>query len=468
MEQQAPPKKKRAWIIALLIVLLGAGYTWWYRGPLFAPQPDVATPAAPVAVGPVAPQDDTDISGVADVAAPNPSPSPAINASAPSAPLAEVPELDVAIQSTPAPAPELADPPVADATPTLDAPDLVPTVDAAPELVPATFDVVRVEDDGIALIAGAVGTGGTVYLTVDGERQDDTATAAAQGSDFVIFTNFAPSAALRVLQLLVETPDGQTVLSRQKVYVSPRAPAPQVAAAPDIDTTTAVAAAAPEVGLEAAPADANTDTSATVQATLEVEPSDEAAEPTDDPGEPAKNAEDQNQPPQLLLADEDGDLRVLAAPVATVALDTIQYDLDGEVDIGGRAAGDGFVRVYLDNKPITTSRIQDGGFWNISLPNIETGIYTLRVDELDTSGDVTSRVETPFQREAPELLSAFSEPGSAFNVKAMTVQPGTTLWAMAVAKYGDGMQFMKVFDVNRDTIRDPNMIFPGQIFDLPD
>ena len=39
--------------------------------------------------------------------------------------------------------------------------------------------------------------------------------------------------------------------------------------------------------------------------------------------------------------------------------------------------------------------------------------------------------------------------------------------AIAKERYGDGILYVEVFDANRDKIRDPDLIYPGQIFVLP-
>jgi len=49
-----------------------------------------------------------------------------------------------------------------------------------------------------------------------------------------------------------------------------------------------------------------------------------------------------------------------------------------------------------------------------------------------------------------------------------TVQPGYTLWAIARNRYGRGILYVQVFEANRDKIRDPDLIYPGQVFQLPD
>jgi len=49
----------------------------------------------------------------------------------------------------------------------------------------------------------------------------------------------------------------------------------------------------------------------------------------------------------------------------------------------------------------------------------------------------------------------------------VTVQPGFTLWGIAQERYGDGVLYVQVFEANRDRIRDPDLIYPGQVFTVP-
>ena len=53
-------------------------------------------------------------------------------------------------------------------------------------------------------------------------------------------------------------------------------------------------------------------------------------------------------------------------------------------------------------------------------------------------------------------------------MRVVTVQPGNTLWAIARESYGEGPLFVRVFEANRDRIRDPDLIYPGQIFEIPE
>ncbi len=44
---------------------------------------------------------------------------------------------------------------------------------------------------------------------------------------------------------------------------------------------------------------------------------------------------------------------------------------------------------------------------------------------------------------------------------------GTSLWRIARRAYGDGMNYTLIYEANKDQIKDPNLIYPGQVFNLP-
>ena len=122
--------------------------------------------------------------------------------------------------------------------------------------------------------------------------------------------------------------------------------------------------------------------------------------------------------------------------------------------------------MYLNNNAKVDLPVDAQGRWRGDVPDVDEGIYTLRVDEVTSDGKVSSRVETPFKREPIEVLAAAAaaEEGP---IKAITVQKGATLWAIARDRYGAGELYVRVFEANKDSIRDPDLIYPGQIFELP-
>ncbi|MCZ4367417.1 LysM peptidoglycan-binding domain-containing protein [Sulfitobacter dubius] len=190
-------------------------------------------------------------------------------------------------------------------------------------------------------------------------------------------------------------------------------------------------------------------------------------EETDTAAAPARPS----APAPVLKSTAEGVERLDTAPpqvMTNVALDTIGYSDQGDVQLAGRAQPDtSEVRVYLNNNAVISLPVDQEGRWRGDLPNVDEGVYTLRVDELSRAGDVTSRVETPFKRESPEVLAAATE-GLTGPLSAVTVQKGDTLWAISRDRYGDPLLYVKVFEANSANIRDPDLIYPGQVFDLPE
>jgi len=179
-------------------------------------------------------------------------------------------------------------------------------------------------------------------------------------------------------------------------------------------------------------------------------------------------------PPPVLIVDADG-VRTMRpsrpAPVAqadappSLALDTIAYDAGGDVALSGRAPAGGLVRLYLDGAIAGEAAVDETGTWARDLPEVAPGTYTLRVDRIGPGGDVTDRMETPFLREDRATLAQVLGEGDG---PVRTVQAGNTLWGISRERYGDGFLYVRVFDANRDLIRDPNLIYPGQILRLPE
>ena len=147
-----------------------------------------------------------------------------------------------------------------------------------------------------------------------------------------------------------------------------------------------------------------------------------------------------------------------------VSLDSISYDENDEVVLAGRGNPGRTIIIYVDDSPLMDTVVSDSGSWKQALHGLDAGRYVLRVDEIDDEGNVTSRVESPFQREYPEDVRE----AKAANDTTYTVQPGNSLWLIATGRYGDGMRYHQIFSANQDQIRNPDLIYPGQVFAIPD
>ena len=371
----------------------------------------------------------------------------------------------------------------------------VSIVSAPPTMSSATFDIVRIELGGSAVIAGrGVEGGATVALYLNGERVGDA--GADRTGNFVIFAELGVSDQPRELTLTETRLDGTVLDGASSLILGPVAPV-QIASEADAasdETAGADAIAATdeaeqsEVG-QTASAAASTDqtaqtdderTASTAAPTGQAEQTDaeqvaSAAASTDQTTQADDGRTASTAAPTVLLSDESGvqvvqDSSDGSEVSENVSVDTIAYDEEGEVTVGGRATGTETVRIYLDNEDLVDANVGEGGQWRTPLPDVDTGTYTLRVDELNAEGRVISRVETPFLREAVEDIQELDKSPATLlaPVSLVTIQPGNTLWGLARKKYGRGILYVRVYEANTDRIRDPDLIFPGQIFAVPD
>ena len=147
-------------------------------------------------------------------------------------------------------------------------------------------------------------------------------------------------------------------------------------------------------------------------------------------------------------------------PAGGVNVDVVDYDGKGNVVISGRGVPDTEVRAYADGRLVGVSRTDTSGNW-VLLPeeSLRPGDYELRIDQVRTGGEVVARAATPFTRVEPARILV--------REGQVIVQPGNSLWRIARATYGSGLRFTVIYDANKDQIRDPDVIFPGQVFAVP-
>ncbi len=331
-------------------------------------------------------------------------------------------------------------------------------VAAEPAPRPA-LDQIFLSTDGSALLSGEAEPGSQVDVLLNGEvLHQFTVDETGQFAEFVTVP-FSEDPQGLVLQ---STDGDETTQSDDYLIAALPEPAP---IAPQ-DTTDAPTeeGADPEVAQEAQP---DEDSIAAPAQTEESAPDQAADEATDD------------QQVAILRSGEEG-IELVQPPSTETAipeqveLDTIGYSDTGEVQLTGRVSEGSAVRLYLDNRLVADLTPEEDGNWRGELEGIDAGVYTLRVDEVNTDGTVLSRVETPFKRETIEVLQAVDpkdpdQPADApAPIRSVTVQAGDTLWAISRERFGDGVLYVRLFDANRDLIRDPDLIYPGQIFTIPE
>ena len=354
------------------------------------------------------------------------------------------------------------------------------------------FDLFSIDSSGLATIAGKGLAGQDLEIVLDG--QVIAVVIPDDNGEFAIILDLGISNKPRSLVLRSRHKDGREVVSDETVLITP------ILETDEQDKNIIVAEESSDANSDKPKVEENNHEDEQQKNIIVAEESSDTV--LDEPKVDENNDEDTIEINSLNKTEtveseeldtsnvsvaivSSKDLKVISPAVQTnapkvsdVIIDAISYDAEGEVLLSGRGVVDQHIRIYVDNKPVKTRSIEADGTWSMDLQEIDAGVYILRIDQLDSDGVVTSRTETPFQKETNQVAKqmaalannevADSTPQIGIGLSTVIIQPGYTLWAVARKTYGFGMQYVRIYHANKDQIRDPDLIYPGQIFKLPE
>jgi hypothetical protein len=150
------------------------------------------------------------------------------------------------------------------------------------------------------------------------------------------------------------------------------------------------------------------------------------------------------------------------APGAGIVLDRITYSDQGDLVAAGRGPPGTIIRIYANAIFVEEIRCDHDGQWQVKIASdIATATLLLRFDAVDADGQVLSRIETPFEYSPLATSQELRE-------RKIVVQKGDHLWRFAEQHYGAGWRYSVIYSANSALIRDPDLIYPGQVFSVPE
>jgi nucleoid-associated protein YgaU len=288
-----------------------------------------------------------------------------------------------------------------------------------------SFDVVRVEPGGETIIAGRSAPGAKVTMMRNGTVYDE---ALADAAGNVVLT--PPPLPRGTQEIILETlePDGTRRRSRDSVIV------------------------------DVAPA--------------------RSSQPLAAPGKPTA----------LLSAPGEEQERtrragaIGPAQTATLRIDAVDAQQGEGLLVSGHAEPGATVGLYLNETFVASGRANEDGSVSFKISRgVQAGNYRIRMDEVElSSGRVKARVEVNFAAPPEVVVTGATattppEPSKAAargavvvpEVNTAVVARNESLWRISRRVYGHGLRYTVIYTANRDQIRNPNFIYPGQIFVLP-
>jgi nucleoid-associated protein YgaU len=213
---------------------------------------------------------------------------------------------------------------------------------------------------------------------------------------------------------------------------------------------------------------------------------------------PAAIAAELSEPPEAAGKDQ-----------SSPSFDIARVEAGGDAVIAGRAAPGATVDLLRGDERLDRVVADASGRFVMVPPRLPAGSYELTLSAKLPDGTVTSsehrvavtvndtgtsaraaqsraeyvhsepRLQTgkPQESAGPQPANAIhassasdegaSSPAVAHAISSRVVSRGDSLWRISHITYGDGARYALVYRANRDRIRNPNLIYPGQTLVLP-
>lgn len=282
---------------------------------------------------------------------------------------------------------------------------------AKAEIVPPTFDILRVEPDGSIVIAGKAPGGANVEVLA-GSKVIGQAVAGPEG-DFAVVVDdpLAPGSYQIVLRATDE--DNSIAMSTETAVVSiPEKPDGQVLALVEQPGQPSKLITVPEpmVAKPAEPATPEPQKPAETAATAPPQPAEPAAaaKPSAPDTPAAAPAEPEEKPAEVAVAKPEP-VQSTPAPAPDLRVEVKAIEIEGnKVFVAGVATPKKPVRAYANELMLGEARSSETGEFLIeALVDLPVGDYIVRADLLADDGDkVLMRAQVPFRREAGEAVAA--------------------------------------------------------------
>jgi nucleoid-associated protein YgaU len=380
-------------------------------------------------------------------------------------------------------------------------PDAKSEAPAAPiEVVPVkpSFGLVRVERDGSAVIAGE-GPANELVQLIEGAKVLSEATANTAGEFvFVLDEPLAPGA--HELFLRVIPKEGEPSLSSSFAFVD--VPKPKTIG----EVTVLLAEAGKPSQILQKPA---------------AEPEEKIVTATAQSKITLANPEDKSE---AKVETDNAEIKTTeVSALAPVLIEAADVE-NGKIFIAGTGEPLTSINIYLENELLGTAQVaENGAFLFEGSSALKPGRYDIRADMTKGGASVLARAEVtlvhepevvsdipeaepkeevasvetqqqPAQEEEPvgqveetkvdseaEQTTSSTTPDALENKEslqsdkkeiqtgsAVIIRRGDSLWTVARRNYGAGIRYTTIFEANRDQVRDPNRIYPGQVLKVPE
>ena len=156
------------------------------------------------------------------------------------------------------------------------------------------------------------------------------------------------------------------------------------------------------------------------------------------------------------------DLKAVLVESAELSVLTLSWAGKDKLFIKGRSSGGAAVSGTLNGRVFGAAHDPESGDWTatISLDGLSEKAGRLVSHLLNIDNEVITSRQLDFDLTQLDIGRDGSE--------MVIIEKGDMLWRIAYRTYGDGIRYLDIVKRNQDRIADPDLIYPTQIFALPE
>ncbi|MCV0425327.1 MAG: LysM peptidoglycan-binding domain-containing protein [Roseibium sp.] len=170
------------------------------------------------------------------------------------------------------------------------------------------------------------------------------------------------------------------------------------------------------------------------------------------------------------------------ANAPTVTVEAVESEQD-KVYVAGTGEPGSSVRVYVGEEFQGEAKVNSSGKWLVEgTKNVPEGNVEVRADLIAKDGSaVDARAAVTFEKAQNQQVvltkvvatgtgAGGSSQGASVEkaLPVVIIRKGDNLWRISRRLYGDGVRYTTIYQANQDQIRDPDLIYPGQVFLTPE
>ena len=140
-----------------------------------------------------------------------------------------------------------------------------------------------------------------------------------------------------------------------------------------------------------------------------------------------------------------------------LTLDIVEHLDNNSLILTGRTKPNSTVSLFFSNNFIEDSRSDKNGNWKMELENFKL---------MDNDLMITTEIEGQKIKLKTRIFDEKIDPNFILE-KEITVKDGNSLWRIARKTLGGGIYYSEIYKNNIKEIENPDLIFPGQVFNIP-